>query len=72
MATQTVTIEIEVEADLFANVSKTDIDDVDYMDGTIEILGHRIDVAVLPKALRDDILALLGDAAYGDNWEDGE
>lgn len=70
MATQTVTIEIEVEADLFANVSKTDIDDVDYMDRTIEILGHRVDVAILPKQLQDDILAILSDYAKDDEWEE--
>lgn len=72
MATQTVKIDIELEADLRADVSRTDIDNVDYRDGTVVILGHRIDVAVLPKALRDDILAVLSGAAYGDNWEDGE
>lgn len=72
MATQTVKIEIELEAELSADVSRTDIDNVDYRDGTVVILGHRVDVAILPKALRDDILALLGDAAYDDNWEDGE
>lgn len=70
MATQTVTIEIEVEAALFANVSETDVDDVDYMDGTIEILGHRVDVAILPKQLQDDILALLSDYAKDDEWEE--